>query len=202
MPSLKPLPASIKMTEQIKIALNKKLELPDQLFNLFWTKLKPAVIAKGDMFLVQGKVSHNLALVQKGAFYSFYEKDGNEIIEGFCFEGCFMTDYPSYLTNSVSKKNFKALENSTILTISNKELQALYRENVLFERAGRLMAEDLFATWEIKLQDTIFLTPTERYQKLLKNNNNLIQRVPQYLIASFLNITPQYLSQIRRKIIS
>lgn len=190
------------MTELIKIELNKKLELPNQLFDLFWAKLKPSTISKGDMFLVQGKLSHSLALVEKGAFYSFYEKDGNEIIEGFCFEGCFMADYPSYIANSISKKNFKALEDSNILTISNKELQSLYTENVLFERAGRLMAENLFATWEMKLQDTIFLTPTERYLKLLKNSNNLLQRVPQYLIASFLNITPQYLSQIRRKIIS
>ena len=194
--------ASLKMTEQIKVKLNEKLGLPDQLFNLFWTKLKPSSISKGEMFLEQGKISHSLALVEKGAFYSFYEKDGNEIIEGFCFEGCFMTDYPSFISQTISKKNFKALEDSTILTISNKELQALYCQNALFERAGRLMAENLFATWEMKLQDTIFLTPTERYQKLLKNSNNLIQRVPQYLIASFLNITPQYLSQIRRKIIS
>jgi len=190
------------MTEQIKIELNKKLMLPDQLFDLFWTKLKPAIIPKGEMFLEQGKVSSSLALVEKGAFYSFYEKEGNEIIEGFCFEGCFMTDYPSFMTHSISKKNFKALENSNILTISIKELDSLYSQNVLFERAGRLMAENLFATWEMKLQDTIFLTPTERYLKLLKNSNNLLQRVPQYLIASYLNITPQYLSQIRRKIIS
>jgi CRP-like cAMP-binding protein len=196
------LSASITMTEQIQIELNKKLELPDQLFNVFWTKLKPAIISKGDMFLEQGKISRSLALVEKGAFYSFYEKDGNEIIEGFCFEGCFMTDYPSFIAHSISKKNFKALENSNILTISYKELQSLYSQNVLFERAGRLMAENLFATWEMKLQDTIFLTPTERYLKLLKNSNNLLQRVPQYLIASYLNITPQYLSQIRGKIFS
>ncbi|MBL7990174.1 MAG: Crp/Fnr family transcriptional regulator [Candidatus Kapabacteria bacterium] len=196
------LSANITMAEQIQIELKKKLDLPDQLFNVFWSKLKPAIICKGDMFLEQGEISRSLALVEKGAFYSFYEKDGNEIIEGFCFEGCFMTDYPSFIAHSISKKNFKALENSNILTISHKELQSLYSQNVLFERAGRLMAENLFATWEMKLQDTIFLTPTERYIKLLKNSNNLLQRVPQYLIASYLNITPQYLSQIRGKIFS
>jgi CRP-like cAMP-binding protein len=190
------------MTEQIKIEINKKLGLPEQLFNVFWSKLKPSIISKGDMFLAQGKISHSLALIQKGAFYSYYEKDGQEIIEGFCLEGCFMTDYPSFITNSISRKNFKAIENSIILTITNKELQSLYKQDVLFERAGRLMAENLFATWEMKLQDAIFLTPTERYLKLLNNDTNLLQRVPQYLIASYLNITPQYLSQIRKKIIS
>lgn len=107
------------MTEQIQIELKKKLELPDQLFNVFWSKLKPAIICKGDMFLEQGEISRSLALVEKGAFYSFYEKDGNEIIEGFCFEGCFMTDYPSFIAHSISKKNFKALENSNILKMLN-----------------------------------------------------------------------------------
>ncbi len=190
------------MIEQIKIELNKRLELPDQLFNLFWSKLKPVFVAKGDLFLEHGMLCQSLALIEKGAFYSYYLKEGNEIIEGFCFEGCFMTDYPAFITHSISRKNFKALENSNILTITNVEVQALYSQNVLFERAGRLMAENLFAAWELKLQDTIFLTPTERYLKLLKNSNKLLQRVPQYLIASYLNITPQYLSQVRKKIFS
>jgi len=188
------------MLYQIKSEINKQLKLPEELFNLFWGKLTPTVVAKGEMFLTHGKISHSLALIIQGAFYAYYEKDGNEILEGFCFEGCFMSDYPSFINSTISKKNFKALENSQILTISSKELQSLYHENVLFERAGRLMAEYLFATWEMKLQDTIFLTPTERYLKLLKSSNNELNRVPQYLIASFLNITPQYLSQIRKKI--
>jgi hypothetical protein len=89
-----------------------------------------------------------------------------------------------------------------LLTISREELERLYAADIVFQRAGRLVAEHLFASWELTLRDTIFLTPAERYEKLLRERPKVIQAVPQYLIASFLNITPEYLSQIRRKLFS
>lgn len=188
--------------EKLKKEINDKLKLPDDLLDYFWSQLTIKEIKKGDHFLSEGNPCNFLALVEKGSFYSYYLKDGKEIIEGFCFEGCFMADYSALVKHTYSRKNFKAIENSTILQITYSELQKLYAQNELFERAGRLMAEYQFATWESKLQDTIFLSPTERYLKLIKKNQNILQRVPQYLIASFLNITPQYLSQIRAKLIS
>jgi CRP-like cAMP-binding protein len=188
--------------EFIQAGINKILNLPTPLLNIFWGKLKPLSLSKGDYFISEGNLCNKLALVIKGAFYSYYQKEAKEVIEGFCFEGCFMADYPSFIHKTFSKKNFKALENSEVLTISYQELAQLYQDNILFERAGRLMAEYLFAQWELKLQDTIFLSPTERYLNLLKAGNQTIQRVPQYLIASYLNITPQYLSQIRKSITS
>jgi CRP-like cAMP-binding protein len=114
----------------------------------------------------------------------------------------FLADYPAFINGTVSHKNFKALENSQLLIISKEELEKLYLSNPNYERAGRLIAEYLFTSWESKLRDTIFLSPTERYKNLLKTRPYILQRVPQYHIASYLNITPQYLSQIRKKHIS
>jgi CRP-like cAMP-binding protein len=190
------------MTEQIKNDVNKILNLPQPLFDEFWIRLKPLSILKGAFFLSEGDFCTSIALVLKGAFYSYYQKEGNEIIEGFCLEGCFMADYPSFINRIPSKKNFRAIENTQLLIVSKDELEKLYGTDPLFEKAGRLMAEYLFTQWELKLRDTIFLSPLERYKKLLSDRRNVLQRVPQYHIASFLNITPQYLSQIRRKITS
>jgi CRP-like cAMP-binding protein len=190
------------MHNQLKYKINEILHLPENLLEIFWDKFDKKDISKGDFFLKEGAQYPKLALVEKGSFYSFYQKDGKEIIEGFCFEGCFMTDYPAFLHRGAAKKNLKALENATILTLTVDDLNQLYAENCLFERAGRLMAEQLFAQWESKLQSTIFLSPSERYQKLIDSHSKILQRVPQYLIASYLNITPQYLSQIRRSLIS
>jgi CRP-like cAMP-binding protein len=190
------------VTEQIRIEVNRILNLPQPLFDEFWSRLKPLSVLKGDYFLSEGDFCAHIALVLNGAFYSYYQKEGNEIIEGFCLEGCFMSDYPSFINHIPSKKNFKAIENTQLLTVSKDELEKLYKSDPLFEKAGRLMAEYLFTQWELKLRDTIFLTPLERYKKLLSDRRNILQRVPQYHIASFLNITPQYLSQIRRKITS
>ncbi|MEZ5107282.1 MAG: Crp/Fnr family transcriptional regulator [Draconibacterium sp.] len=189
------------MNEKITKEINSILNLPSELLNDFLNKLKPVRINKGDYFLKEGDLCRNIALLTKGAFYSYYQKDDNDIIEDFCLEGCFLADYPAFINNTAAKKNFKALENTQLLTISKKELDELYLSNPAYERAGRLIAEYLFTSWEAKLRDNIFLSPTERYRKLIKNRPDILQRVPQYLIASFLNITPQYLSQIRKKMI-
>lgn len=190
------------MTEQIANEINKVLKLSPTLLKGFWEKLKPLTILKGDFFLTEGGYCRNIALITKGAFYSYYLKEGNEIIEDFCFEGCFLADYPAFINTAVSHKNFRALEDSQLLIITKEELEKLYQSNPDYERAGRLIAEYLFTSWESKLRDTIFLSPTERYKKLLNTRPNILQRAPQYHIAAYLNITPQYLSQIRRKIIS
>jgi CRP-like cAMP-binding protein len=190
------------MNEQIANEVNKILNLSTDLLNDFFGKFKPISVNKGDYFLTEGQLCRNIALLTKGAFYSYYQKDDKAIIEDFCLEGCFLADYPAFINNTTAKKNFKALENAQLFTISKKDLDELYFSNSQYERAGRLIAEYLFTGWESKLRDNIFLSPTERYQKLIKSRPDIVQRVPQYLIASFLNITPQYLSQIRNSMIS
>lgn len=190
-----------EMNELIFNEINKILNLPPELLDGFFNKLKPLNLKKGDYFLTEGELCKKIALVTNGEFYSYYQKDGNDIIEDFCLEGCFLADYPAFINQARAQKNFKALEDSQLLTLSKEELDKLYQSNSAYERAGRLMAEYLFTGWESKLRDNIFLSPTERYIKLIKTRPDILQRVPQYLIASFLNITPQYLSQIRNKMI-
>ena len=189
------------MDERIANGINKIMNLPSDLLAEFFTKFKPLSVSKGDYFLAEGKLCKNIGLLTKGAFYSYYQKDGIDIIEDFCLEGCFLADYPAFINSTTAKKNFKAIEDSLLLTISKIELDNLYQSDPAYERAGRLIAENLFTGWESKLRDNIFLSPSERYLKLIKTRPDILQRVPQYLIASFLNITPQYLSQIRKKMI-
>lgn len=190
------------MVHPLLQAINQVLKLPAPLLEQFHHRMEPISIAKGDYFLRAGETCRKVALLTQGAFYAYYQKDGQDIIEDFCLEGCFLADYPAFLQGTGARKNFKALENATLLTISKADLDALYLSDPAFERAGRLIAEFLFTNWESKLRDTIFLSPTERYQALIRTRPDIPQRVPQYLIASFLNITPQYLSQIRKKLIS
>lgn len=189
------------MNQQLAGEVNRILKLPTDLLDVFFQKMKEVTVNKGDYFLTEGELCRNIALLTNGAFYSYYQKDGKDIIEDFCLEGCFLADYPAFINNTTAKKNFKALENAQLFTISKKDLDELYLSNSHYERAGRLIAEYLFTNWEAKLRDNIFLSPPERYGKLVKSRPDILQRVPQYLIASYLNITPQYLSQIRKKMI-
>jgi CRP-like cAMP-binding protein len=190
------------MIDNFRKETNQLLQLPDDLLEVFWCKFFPQSVKKGDYYLSEGKFCTHLAIVKSGAFYSFYIKEGKEIIEDFCFEGCFVADYPSFIKGIPVKKNFKALEESQLLIMSKTELEKLYKSDSQFEKAGRLVAENLFANWEQKVREVILLSPIERYKNLFTSRKEVLQRVPQYLIASYLNITPEYLSQIRGKIIS
>lgn len=188
------------MHQQLQDEVNKLLQLPTELLSHFFEKLEPININKGDHFLIEGELCRNIGLLTKGVFYAYYQKDGKEIIEDFCLEGCFLADYPAFINNTTTKKSFKALENAQLYTLSKKALDGLYLSNAQYQKADRLIAEYLFTNWEAKLRDNVFLSPTERYEKLVASRPEIVQRVPQYLIASFLNITPQYLSQIRKVI--
>ncbi|HBH06453.1 MAG TPA: hypothetical protein DDX92_07605 [Flavobacteriales bacterium] len=189
------------MDEQIANEINRILKLPAALIKEFLNEMKPLSIKKGAWFLSEGNLCRNIGLVSQGAFYSYYQKDGNDIIEGFCLEGCFLADYSAFINQTAAQKSFRALEDSTIRTISKEALDRLYQADPAFERAGRFIAEYLFTSWESKLRDSIFLSPAERYEKLVQTRPEIIQRIPQYYIASFLNITPQYLSQIRKNMV-
>jgi hypothetical protein len=190
------------MDTEIKKEINKIMQLTDDLLHLFWGKLSIISISKGQHVFLEDQFCRHIAIIKKGAFYSYYLKNEKQIIEDFCFEACFIADYPSFIREIPIKKNFIALENSELFLISKTDLEGLYKLDYRFEKSGRLVAEFLFTSWEQKVRDLILKTPFERYNQLMKERNEVLQRVPQYLIASFLNITPEYLSQLRGKIVS
>jgi len=88
------------------------------------------------------------------------------------------------------------------LVANTQKLNELYQKHPIFERIGRLMAEGLFINWHLKAKSLFMDDAETRYQKLLELRPGLSQRVPQYLVASYLNVSPETLSRIRKKIAS
>ena len=137
-----------------------------------------------------------------GSMLCSYNKNGKKIIDEFSLDKEFITDYISFLTNSPAEKDVKCLENTELLVIDYDDLQKLYAQNQVFERVGRLMAEALFMNWHQKAKSLMLDDAEARYIKLITKRPNLPQRIPQYLIASYLNVKPETLSRIRKKIAS
>jgi CRP-like cAMP-binding protein len=77
-------------TEAIKSKINQLLQLPERSLELFWRKLKPETLVKGEYYITAGDYCRNIALVISGALISFYVKEGKEIIEDFCIDYCFI----------------------------------------------------------------------------------------------------------------
>jgi len=132
----------------------------------------------------------------------YYNKDGKRYIDEFSLDYEFITDYSSFLNQRPSNKNIQCIENTAIYIISRDELNGLYdKKNADFEHLGREMAEQLFLQWHEKSKSLLMDSATERYTKLIENRSQLPQRVPQYLIAEYLGITPESLSRIRKSLV-
>ena len=181
-----------KLSNLIPIAESKIQE--------FFSKFTPSSLNKGDYFIREGKVCRKLAFITKGCMVCSYNKNGKEYIDEFSIENEFITDYASFIKGEPADKDVICLENTELLTIEYEDLQTLYEKDKEFEKAGRLMSDMLFVTWQDKAKSLLIDEAQTRYLKRIENRPSLPQRVPQYLIASYLGISPETLSRIRRKI--
>jgi len=157
-------------------------------------------LSKNEFLLTEGKTCSFVAFINTGAFRAFYSVNGQEYSKQFFFENNFCTDYASYLTQKKSFTYLQAIEESTVLIFHKKDVDYFYETVPNFMAFGKALAENLY----IKVCDIkasfILNTPKQRYENLVKERPKVIQRVPQYMIASYLGITPEALSRVRNRI--
>lgn len=162
--------------------------------------VEQAKIPAGEYLLKQGKTCKQIAFINSGLFRLYYFKDGNEITNCFCKEGTITCSYGSLITQQPSEIAIQAIEDSQITTISYEALQKLYSRDPFWQQVGRLAAENEFITSEYHNRFLNDLSATERYLQILEKDKNLLQRVPLNYLASYLQVAPETLSRIRKKI--
>ena len=190
------------MTTELIKHIKKILPLPEIELDNFLSKFKTIHLKKGEYFIKEGQLKKELGLIVKGAMLCYYNKDGEQIIDEFSLDYEFITDYFGYLTSSPAEKNVKCIENTELLVLPFEILKSEYSNNSNYEKIGRIMAEGLFINWHQKAKSLMLDDAETRYLKLISNRPALVQRVPQYLIASYLKVKPETLSRIRSKISS
>ena len=188
------------MNEKIKTYFNNFLPLEADDLEVFIQKFTLKQFKKGEYFIKEGQYAEEVGFVIKGCLICVYNKEGVDVIDEFSMENEFITDYPSLLENKPAEKDVKCLEDTELLVVKGKDLNSLYNQKHSFERVGRIIAEELFKNWHQKAISLMLDSAETRYKKLIKNKPSLLQRVPQYLIASYLNVTPESLSRIRKNI--
>ena len=160
----------------------------------------PVLLKPGEYFLEEGKICRSVAFVEKGLMRYFMTQDGNEKTIYFSSEGEFVCNYSSFLPGKPSNVAVQALEETVMYVISKDNLQRLYSGIAMGERFGRLAIEQVFVSSIEQLRSHYTDTPTRRYQQFLDAYPGLVQRIPQYYIASYVGIKPQSLSRIRKRI--
>lgn len=187
------------MYEQFIRSVTQLVNFTDEELEYFTSFITPVSFNKKDFLLRQGEICKHVMYLNKGALSYFIEQDGKEVIHEFFFDDCWITDYGSFLSHTPSHNNIVVLEDAEVFMFEYDAIQKLYDKSKNFERFGRLIAEYIFVENERNLVALSTKSPEERYMQLIKERPQLFQRVPQYMIASFLNITPEALSRIRKR---
>jgi CRP-like cAMP-binding protein len=185
-----------KLISSIRSLIDITQEEAEAINRLF--KLKE--IKKGDFFLADGQVCKHAGFIAKGLVRYYINHDGEEKTYDFGQENNFVCNYESFLPQTPSTKIIQALEDCEILQISYADLQVFYKSISGAERFGRLVIEQVFVQLLQALSSLYTDTPENRYRKLLKQHPDLLQRVSQYHIASYVGVKPQSLSRIRKRI--
>lgn len=157
-------------------------------------------IKKGEILLKQGEKSNKGYFVLKGCIRSYYIINGEEKSTAFYTESEGITPHCA-VNNKPSEYYLDCIEDSIVL-ISNPEMEAeMFQKFPKFESLCRILSEQLLTKKQIDLDKFKISSPEQRYKDLLKNRPDLIQRIPQHQLASFLGIKPQSLSRIKARII-
>lgn len=155
----------------------------------------------GTMLLSEGDIASKLFMVLDGCLRAFFVKEsGSEITSQFFIEGQAVSSFESAMTGTPSRANIDAIEDSIVAVIQIKDLENMTSEfpSVKNQFAGYLMGRLMYY---MNLHASFILdNPEKRYVKLVKDNPELVSRLPQQFIASYLGITPVSLSRIRKRI--
>jgi CRP-like cAMP-binding protein len=188
--------------QQIKNYLDQIATISNTDWEFFMSKLQRRIILKKSVFLKVNEIENHISFIESGVVRLFIPKDNpeKEITFGFSFKDQFISAYDSFLTQKPSAYNLQALTETTILSISYSDLQLVYQNTQIGNLIGRLTAERLFLLKSNREQNLLNLSAEERYIKLFKERPELIKVIPLKYISSYIGVTAQALSRIRKRL--
>ncbi len=185
-------------------ALKKYLQQYPHYMPSVYEKARPHLstiqLKPGEYFLQHGKISRTIGFIEEGLLRMFYLHDGKEVTNCFCKENTITCSYRSLITRQESDFAIQAIEDSTLTVFSYDSLQELYEKDLFWQQVGRIAAENEFINTECHNRFLTDLSATERYLQLMDQESDLFQRVALNHIASYLQVSPETLSRIRKKI--
>lgn len=181
--------------------INGFLQLTEEEFRVFEEILVYKTYKKKELFAESGKTCSKVLFFDSGYFRFFHvDFKGNEITSDFYFAPSFITSYTSFLTEMPSFVNVQAMADMEVLEFSKKDLYGLYDQYPGIERMGRLIAEQIAIISEEHLFMLLNQTAEMRYKRLLEKYPQFVNTIPLQYIASYLGITQETLSRIRKSI--
>jgi CRP-like cAMP-binding protein len=186
----------------LRAHIEKRVKLTDEEFERAKTYFIPKKIRRGQFLLHAGEVCRYVAFVEKGCLRQYsIDRNGEEHVVQFAIEDWWISDMYSTLTGTPATYNIDALEDSELLLFDRSRLDEFTEKLPKFDRFFRILLEGAFIAKERRIASSLSMSAEQRYLNMLDTYPKIVQRVPLTQIASYLGITPQSLSRIRKTLV-
>lgn len=178
------------------------IDVDDADWAYFSSRLIKQEFPKKSIFLKNGAIENYISFIEQGGVRLFIPKEDEEkeITFGFCLQGEFISAYDSFLTQTPTLYQLETLMDTTLWSISYTDLQDVYKTTKIGNTIGRFASERLFLIKSKREQSLLNETAEQRYINLFEDRPEIIKLIPLKYIASYIGVTPQALSRIRKRI--
>lgn len=191
----------MKPIDKLILHLRESITLTNEEEDIIIKSFKQKRLKKKEILLFAGDVSSHMRFISEGCLRSYYmDEEAREHIIQFGIENWWINDLYSYLTKSPAREFIQALENSVVLQIHRDTLNALFEQVPTMERFFRFKFEKAYVALQGRTISTMSKPSEERYLEFRSKYRDIEQSVPQYMIASYLGITAEHLSNIRKNL--
>jgi len=174
--------------------------ISDEGRKLFFSLLVKRKLQKGERLFDDGDVCRDLVFVEKGMLRQFYFKNGHDVTEHFSYEGSILISIESFFKQQPTHLLAEALESSEVYLLPYAELRSKLASSWDIDTLYRRILEDSLITSQQKADSMRYESASERYNKLLQTQPEVIKRAPLSYIASYLLMTPETLSRVRAQL--
>jgi len=185
------------MLEPVRQFINQHIELTNEEFQTLASKFHPVSFAKKTKVVNIGEVATNIYFVLKGITRRYFYRGRQEVITHLVRENGIMGSVISFLTGEPSRYILETIEPVSALAISKKDLEELFLSDKKWEKFGRKIITSFFLQIEYHNMDVIRYSTKERFVNFMKQNPDLVLRVPQKYLASYLEIQPETFSRLK-----
>jgi len=196
------------MYEKYKDFLSRYITVNPIEWSVMRQGLKVAHFRKGETIFMAGNVCKNLYFINSGLARAYaIGEDGKDFTWSIFFNdknadmsNLFVVDYESFVNSSEAQLTIEAIEDCELVYLTKDDLNFLYDKYKKAESFGRLMNQEAYTLLHKRILNLKLKSAKERFQEFIKETPYLLEKVPQYYIASYLGITPQYLSKLKREL--
>jgi len=179
--------------------IKKHICLTEEETSFFLSLITAKILPKKTLILEAGQECRYLSYVGAGALRSYYtDKDGKESTIMFAIADWWITDMYCYLNKKPAMMHIETLEQSTVFQISRANFDHLLKKVPKFEKFFRILMQNAYTREQLRVMENLSSTAEERYHNFLARYPQVVRQVTQKQIASYLGITPEFLSTLRK----